>query len=195
MTVMRMIVQDTVRSAPKALQFKCVLNTRRKDTPVLARRPISLSPNSLKDKNGFRLSKKSKTVRFASTKRVMKLYRSREDLEKSWYHSTQYSEFDRERKRTVAAVHEAHGDLSCLDPTVFTISGLEHHLYRQQMIERKAKTLNHVRSVLNQQCSNRCTGVHDPESLRYVSELFSKQPSKRAHLRGILDHTLNSMLR
>lgn len=132
-------------------------------------------------------------VRFAPTKKVANLHRSREDLDKSWYHQSEYTAFDQERKRTVAAVHKANGDLSCLDPRVFTISGLEHHLYRQQMIARKVKTMHHVRSVLKQQYSNRCTGVNDPESLRCVSELFSTQPSKRAHLRGVLDHTLNIM--
>jgi hypothetical protein len=162
----------------KIVPFKCVQNTMKSS------RYRSLTS-----------TRRTKSVRFAPTKTVAKVYRSKEDAVQSWYHSSEYSAFDQERKRTVAALHEVHGNLTSLDPTVFTVTGLEHHLCRQQMIERRKKTYTHVRSVLRQQESNRSRGIDDPESLRYISELFSVQPSKRAHLRGVLDFTLNSMLR
>jgi hypothetical protein len=174
------------------------LATRRAVKAIRSFKPLPFKSvqNTINNKNVSTPLKQPptcKSVRFAVTKKVAKLHRSQEDLNKSWYHESEYTAFDQERKRTVAAVHEANGDLSCLDPAEFTVSGLEHHLYRQQMIARKVKTMHHVRSVLKQQYSNRCTGVSDPESLRSVSELFSMQPSKRAHLRGVLDHTLNVM--
>lgn len=176
-TARSMTAKLMMRSVPKSLPFKCVVNTIKSGRQSMQKQ----SPT------------KTKRVQFAPTKNVANLHRSQEDLSKSWYVDSEYTAFDQERKRTVAALHEVNGELRCLDPTEYTVSGLEHHLCRQLMIARKVKTMRHVRSVLKQQHSNRCTGVNDPESLRSVSEFFSTQPSKRAHLRGVLDHTLNIM--
>jgi hypothetical protein len=185
---------------PKVLPFKCVQNKLKMDRHPqqlrqMLQRHVQRSQSPTAATKSSTASRVTKTVRFAPTKTVANVYRSPEDAKQSWYHSAEYNAFDQERKRTVAALYEVHGDLTCLDPTVFTVSGLEHHLYRQQMVERRAKTLMHVRSVLKQQYENKCSGINDPESLRYISQLFSTQPCKRAHLRGILDYTLNSMLR
>jgi hypothetical protein len=189
----------------KVLPFKCVQNKLKVDRhPQQLRQMLQRhvqrsqlqSPTSAaKRSTTVPTARVTKTVRFAPTKTVNNFYKSPEDAKQSWYRSVEYTAFDQERKRTVAALHEVHGDLTCLDPTIFTVSGLEHHLYRQQMVDRRAKTLAHVRSVLKQQYANKCSGINDPESLRYISQLLSTQPCKRAHLRGILDYTLNSMLR
>ena len=73
-----------------------------------------------------------------------------------------------------------------------TIAGLERSLCRQQIQVRKNLTHKRRICVLKLQYLQRKQGIDDPEELRRVSELFSRQPVMRAHLRGILEHDLNS---
>jgi hypothetical protein len=90
-----------------------------------------------------------------------------------------------ERKRTVQAFHQVQGQLEFLDPTEYTVTGLEELLCGQQMIARKYQTRQHRKVVLETQHFQRCTGHYDSESLRCVSEVFSKQSGKRAAMRGM----------
>jgi hypothetical protein len=133
-------------------------------------------------------------VQFAErNNKVLLIQKVPEDVRESWYGPQEYYGFDLERKRTVGIVQNACGDIRSLEAySGLTVKGLEHQLSYQQAMARKHSTKRHVYCVLKQQHENKWRGVSDDESLRQVSELFSKQPSKRAHLRGVLDYTMNT---
>jgi hypothetical protein len=115
-----------------------------------------------------------KQVRFAPMATVVTVSKlSKEESEQSWYESKEYRAFDQERRRTIAAVQWARGDLGRLDPEHYTMRGLEKHLSRRQVQARKFKTMQRTYYVLKQQHFQRCRGVSDPESLQAVSEMFS----------------------
>lgn len=112
--------------------------------------------------------------------------REPQDLWNSWYQDTDYALFEEETLLTVAAVRHVRGDLRRLNAELFTVTGLEKILSKRQVMERKRKSMLHVQTVVKQQ--HHCPD--DPVKLQRVSELFSKQPLRRAHIRGILDQTL-----
>jgi hypothetical protein len=113
---------------------------------------------------------------------------SEQDLRTMWYEDEEYGAFFEECKRTVAAIKKADGGLSTLDPTEFCVRGLEQFLCPKEMIARQNNTKKYIRVMLRQQYVQRRIGQSDPGRLQALSELFSKNASKRASLRGITDH-------
>jgi len=124
-----------------------------------------------------------KSVSFAPFMQIRDLHRTRQDLDNSWYASSEYIDFDRERRDTVAALRHVGGNLNYLDPAIYTIQGLERHLDKRLSYERKLATKQHLYAVLQQQ------DRRDPEELRAVSEYFSKQVAYQAHMRGVVDYS------
>jgi hypothetical protein len=118
--------------------------------------------------------------------------RTEKDVENSWYRDSEYIGFELERRRTVHAFNHANGELAMLDSMELTVAGLEQQLSRQQMISRKMQIRQHCELVLQTQHFQRCIGNYDPDAIRTISELFSKQSSKRAALRGILSQSLDN---
>jgi hypothetical protein len=150
------------------------------------------TPQSTCDKAPAKISvvkAQRKRVRFATTASVVRRSLSKEELAKAWYQRADYYDFDRERRSTVYAVKQVNGDLSSLDPAKYCLRGLEHHLSKKQMIDRKLRAMRCKRVVLEQQHYQRFSGVSDPGSLQAVSELFSARSSKSAQLRALNEHT------
>jgi hypothetical protein len=143
--------------------------------------PVSSSNNS---------SNKKKRVSFATTATVRTRPVSDEDLQNSWYSHADYRHFERDRRETVSAVRAVNGDLSRLNPRECTVAGLERQLDGRQFVTRKIRTARHVQTVLEQQWQQRRRGYHDSQELRSVSELFSRDAGRTAHIRGVLDHAL-----
>jgi len=139
--------------------------------------------NSKRDENK---DSKKKSVRFAPMLQVRDLYRTPTDLRHSWYHAAEYTHFDRERRDTVAALAQVGGCARYLDPTQYTLLGLERHIDRQASWRRKLATRQHCHAILQAQ-QRHCAG---PEELRAVSEYFSKQQQQQP-VRGVLDSALH----
>jgi hypothetical protein len=154
-----------------------------KNSPLLKR--TSRKGNSLD-------VRRPKRVRFGGCTTNILPIRTSKDVENAWYRDSEYMGFELERRRTVHAFNHVNGELALLNPTEFTVAGLEQQLSRQQMISRKIQIRQHCELVLQTQHFQRCIGNHDPEAIRSISELFSKQSSKRAALRGILSQTLDN---
>jgi len=131
-------------------------------------------------------SPSKKSVTFAPYLQVRDLHRTRQDLKNSWYAAPEYVNFDRERRHTVAAWHHVRGNLSYLDPEIYTIHGLERHLDKHSSYQRKMVAKNHCYSVL-ETAKQGCDG----DELRRVSEYYSKEVSHHAYLRGVLDSTMD----
>lgn len=108
-----------------------------------------------------------------------------QEVSHTWYRDADFASFEEDTRITVAAIRQVRGDLRQLNAERFTVTGLEKILSRRQVIDRKRMTVMHVRTVVEQQ-----KRYQDPDKLRRVSELFSKQPLQRAHFRGILDQAL-----
>jgi hypothetical protein len=107
-----------------------------------------------------------------------------------WYEVEEYNFFQKECRRTVAAIKKAKGELSTLDPTEHCVRGLEQFLSVKQMVLRKKEAKRYIHVMMRQQYVQRRTGQSDPSRLQALSELFSKQAGQRAYLRGVIDHAL-----
>lgn len=105
---------------------------------------------------------------------------TKEDLCNSWYKSSQYREFERDNRDTLA-LWAAGADVELYDCTLI---GLEHYAGgRNSMIDRRMTTMNHVTVVLKSYDLQRHHGL-DSDVVRSVSEQFSEQPVLRALLRA-----------
>lgn len=130
-------------------------------------------------------------VKFAPTRLVRKIsVQPKEEQSKLWYQPADYSAFAYDRRSTLNAVHQVRGDLTYLDPSKYCLRGLEQQLTKRQVYERRQRSLQYRHVVLQQQHYQRYSGISDPQSLKAVSELFSKQALKRAHLRAVIEHSL-----
>ncbi len=78
-----------------------------------------------------------------------------------------------------------------LDAEQHCTLGLEQQLLKGNALMRKLRNQRYTRYVLEQQSVQRYCGIHDPEVLREVSQIFSTQDSKRAQLEAVLSYTLN----
>ena len=139
-----------------------------------------------KERSPPQRSKAAKQVTFSPFLEVRDLFRSVQDLKNSWYATAEYANFDRERRHTVAALHHVGGNIHFLNPEQYTVYGLERHIEKQSCYERKMIAKVHCYNVL-QQAKRGC----NEEELRRVSEYYSKEVSKQAHLRGFADSTLD----
>ena len=116
---------------------------------------------------------------------------SQEELNETWIQPEEYSAIERERRRTIHAIQATQGDLSRLDDREYCVQGLEHQLpSSRQVLSRKLKNLQYKKLLLDEQNMQRRFGVQDPEALQRLSQLFSQQASKRAHLRACMDIAL-----
>lgn len=144
------------------------------------------------DKSGSK-----RRVRFQRSVRVRVVDRRQLDEKKdSWYTTKDYQKFELDRRSTVQTAQDSLGDVAKLgEEEGFTTVGLEGHLYRHLAYARRRLTKQHCYSVLQQQYYNRYYGLSDPESIRRISEAYSKQPLlNHGHIHGAIQHTLISML-
>jgi hypothetical protein len=163
---------------------------------LVAARPQSNAPLQHSGKSVSVIKKKTssfkKGVRFAPIAHVH-CRRPVSDLSHLWYQRADYNGFERDRRSTVSAVHQVNGDVSSLDPAKFCLRGLEQHLTKRQVFARRLNAFKCKRIVLEQQRYQQyTTGKTDPNTLRVVSQLYSEQPTKRAHLRAILEEALDA---
>lgn len=146
-------------------------------------------PNSNKNNNN-----NTKRVRFDSTATVCPGgYITPEECEQVWYKSSDYADFDRERRTTIHAVSQVKGDLKYLDPRKYCIRGLEQHLTRKQHMERRFNSMKYKEAVLQHQYYQKhVAGASqcDPEYLQRLSQMYSVQSSKRAYMRAVIEHAL-----
>lgn len=160
--------------------------------------PFKRSPSPIiKRKSGKTLECQSRPrVSFAPKIRVhrQRLVVAAEymDNTRTWYKAKDYANFSRETKQTLDAVDRVRCDLSALNPDMYCIQGLESQLTRQQSVERKLHLTRSKRAILEHQQYQRYSGVSDPDSLRNVSQVFSEQSIKRAHMRAIIQHEILS---
>lgn len=133
-----------------------------------------------------------KRVRFASMASVTARVASQDDLKNSWYGNEDYSSFETECRRTLAAVRIARaGTQGCdiqdkLNPTEFTTNGLEDFMSPVAKKLRDYRKTCHSHHVLMAQFMQRCRGVLSPESLKQVSEIYSSESSEIAFRRGTM---------
>jgi hypothetical protein len=137
-------------------------------------------------------SKAKRSVRFSNINSTVTstLEISEEELRTMWYKDEEYSSFKQECRRTLTAIKTAKGKLSALDPTEYSVQGLEQFLSTKQMASRKKKAKRYIDVMMRQQYVQKRTGRSDPSRLKSLSEMFSKQAGQRAYLRGVIDHAL-----
>lgn len=154
-----------------------VLAQHQKQLPIKAKKTTTKKP-----KRSVRFSNMASVTTRPTT--------SKSELDTMWYHDNEYTAFDQERRRTIAAIKNVNGDLSSLDPTVYCVRGLEQQLSTKQVLARRLKAKQYTHVVLRQQYVQKRIGRSDPDRLQAISEMFSRQATQRAHLRGVIDHAL-----
>lgn len=97
-----------------------------------------------------------------------------------WYQPADFASFKEERLDTVRALKYAHGDLSCLDPSIYCLRGLEQKIFTTLGREQRSQQLAIIRAVLRAQQKQRKSGVKDPETIKSLSMVFSKLSRDRA---------------
>jgi hypothetical protein len=136
-------------------------------------------------------TKAKRSVRFSNINTVTtRPISSEQELRTMWYEDEEYRSFQKECRHTLAAIKTAKGNLSTLDPTEYSVQGLEQFLSPKQMTSRKKKAKRYIDVMMRQQYVQKRTGKSDPSRLKELSEMFSKQAGQRAHLRGVIDHAL-----
>jgi hypothetical protein len=112
---------------------------------------------------------------------------SDEDLSAAWIQPEEYATIEKDRRRTMEAVMVANGDMSLLNADEFCIMGLEHQVSSAQTAKRRVKNMQFRKLIIEEERFQRRCGFSDPEALQSLSEIFSQQAKKRAHLRAVLD--------
>jgi hypothetical protein len=130
-----------------------------------------------------------KSVSFATTATVNTRAMSQPELVAAWIQPDEYAAIEKERRRTMEAVMAANGDMSLLNADEFCIMGLEHQLSTSaaQAAKRRIKNMQFRKLIVDEGRFQRLCGVSDPAALQSLSEIFSQQAKKRAHLRAVLD--------
>lgn len=98
----------------------------------------------------------------------------------SWYQPEDFVSFNRESVETVRALHFVQGDLSCLDPSIYCLRGLEPKIFSAVGRQRRSQKLAILRAVLCVQQEQRETGVKDPETIKSLCTMLSKLSRDRA---------------
>lgn len=137
-----------------------------------------------------RVLKKKKRVRFAPMASFVARFASHEDLKNSWYGNEDYSSFETECRRTLAALRIEKNNLQNGDgryefnSTEFTTSGLEDFLSPLHKNLRNHRKMCHSHNVLMHQFTLRRKGVLSTEALKIISEIYSFESSELALQRG-----------
>lgn len=131
-----------------------------------------------------RNKKKKRKVSFATATSVYETDCSK-DTTISWYQAQDYTSFERERRETIVALQRVQQLESKLDPEQYSLRGLEQKLTRQQIMERKLKSLQCKRAVLEQQDIQKSLGYFNPELLEETSRMYSKDATQHARQRAI----------
>lgn len=131
-----------------------------------------------------RPSNKRRKVSFAPATSVYETQSTTSsDEEVTWYQAGDYTTFERERRETIVALQRLPE--SDLDPEQYSIRGLEQKLTKKQVLERKYKSLQCKRAVLEQQKLQKSLGYFNPEILEETSRMFSKEAEQRAIQRAL----------
>jgi len=137
------------------------------------------------------IPKPQKAVRIAEHRNTV-LFRHvlESELEKSWYRSKDYSDFESANRTTLDAFNRAQGQLTMLDNEEYCIRGLEAHVSDAIRKLRQSRIISNKQVVLDQQKVQRFHGVQDPLMLASVSQIFSKQSRQQALSMGALDEVM-----
>jgi hypothetical protein len=116
---------------------------------------------------------------------------TREEIVESWYWPKDYQNFVTELQCVLTKWRSVGGNMGLLDAEQHCTLGLEQQLPKGNALMRKLRNQRYTRYVLEQQSIQRYCGIHDPEVLREVSQIFSTQDSQRAQLEAVLSYSLN----
>lgn len=106
-----------------------------------------------------------------------------EEVEASWYSSTDYSTFD-QRDSILLSELEVMGHIS--NPCEESSRGLENHTRAASSIRRRIR-YDAKATVFNEQYRQRCYGVSDEESIAQLYHETSFQSQYAAYTQGMLD--------
>lgn len=141
------------------------------------------------DHKKMRMTQK-KSVSFSNMASVLMRPISHEELNQRWIQPIEYKLIETKRRETIRAWSNVEGNVSRLDCEEHCLTGLEQILTPQQTLARKFTNLKCRRLLLEEQRLQKCNGFYDPERLKQLSQLFSRQTAHRAHLRAVLDQTM-----
>jgi hypothetical protein len=130
----------------------------------------------LNDEHPSRSVNKRRKVSFAPAISVHETDASSE----TWYQAVDYITFEREIRETIVALQTEDWD-PC------RLGGLEQHgtTTRQQILERKRKSLQCKRAVLEQQQLQKSLGYFNPELLEETSRKYSDEATQCARQRAM----------
>lgn len=137
-------------------------------------------------------SKIKKSVRFGNATTVaVRPSLTEEETSRLWYKKPDYVDMDRARRETIYALNQANGNVTALDPNEHCLTGLEETLSMKQVLSKRLRALHYNRLILEQQHLERTTSCcssqqHHHQELSAISQMFSRQASKRAQLRAVL---------
>uniref|UniRef100_A0A7S2YQF1 Uncharacterized protein n=1 Tax=Entomoneis paludosa TaxID=265537 RepID=A0A7S2YQF1_9STRA len=129
---------------------------------------------------------RKKSVSFSEMATVTVRSMSEDDLKKQWIQPEEYQVIDADRRQTLRAWTDAKGDCRGFDEEECCLTGLEQILTPQRLLQRKATNQQYRRLLLEEQYFQHQHGFRDPQALSQISQLFSRQPAQRAHLRAVL---------
>jgi hypothetical protein len=135
-----------------------------------------------------------KTVRFADAVEVAFRHVSKEELQQCWYSDEEFRAFVEDIRDTIR-VYRGMGlgynnSLLCMmDPNWYCVRGVEEHVMQGSFQIKKLKLLSNIRMILDQQAMQRNMGIYDPNALRMISMMCSRQSRLRALDRAALDST------
>lgn len=116
---------------------------------------------------------------------------TREEIKKQWYCPKDYEKFVTEIQTVLSQWRGVGGDMRVFDEEKYCTRGLEQQLQKGNALVRRMRNQRYTRYVLEQQSVQRYCGIHDPETLREVSLIFSTHDSQRAHMDAVLNYSLN----
>ncbi|KAL7573813.1 hypothetical protein ACA910_007838 [Epithemia clementina (nom. ined.)] len=128
-----------------------------------------------------------KSVTFSEFASVVVRTMPREEIKDRWLQPSEYAEIERRRRDTVYAVMETKGDLTHLDEHEHCLKGLEHQLSPQQCARRRDTNMRYRQLLLEEQGFQMKCGFRDPETLRRLSEAFSRQSMTQARIRALIN--------
>lgn len=134
-----------------------------------------------------------KSVRFADAVEVAFRHATKDELKQSWYSDEDYRQFVEDIRLTIRVYRGmgfgCHNSLLLMDPTRYSVRGIEEHVMQGSFQLKKFKLLSNIRMILDQQALQRSMGISDPNSLKMISMMRSRESRQRALELAALDST------